>query len=139
MRISTKGRYALRLMLDLAREDSSAPVSLLKIAERQNISVKYLERIAGLLQKAGFIGASRGASGGYQLLVLPKDLKIGAILSATEGSLKPVACAEKTASGCVGCDTCATQRFFMGLDRVVDEYLYKTSLQDLLDSPCDNG
>ena len=94
MRISTKGRYALRLMLDLAMEENGKPVSIKDIAGRQGISEKYLEQIISSLNKAGYVKSVRGAQGGYLLKMEPKDYTVGMILRVTEGSLAPVDCAE---------------------------------------------
>ena len=93
MRISTKGRYALRLMLDLAMEENGKPVSIKDIAGRQGISEKYLEQIISSLNKAGYVKSVRGAQGGYLLKMEPKDYTVGMILRVTEGSLAPVDCA----------------------------------------------
>ena len=100
MRISTKGRYALRLMLDLAVHDTGENIALKTIAKRQDISGKYLEQIIGVLTKAGFVKSVRGSSGGYRLARSPKEYTIGDILRLTEGSLAPVACVEEGVENC---------------------------------------
>ena len=94
MKISTKGRYALRLMIDLAERSDGTPVSLKDVAKRQNISDKYLEQIISVLNRAGFVRSIRGAQGGYLLKKDPKEYTVGMILRLTEGSLAPVACIE---------------------------------------------
>ena len=95
MRISTKGRYAMQLMLDLARYNTGEPISLKDISKRQEISEKYLEQIISLLNKGGFVRSVRGAQGGYLLNRDPKDYKVGEILRITEGDLAPVACLDQ--------------------------------------------
>lgn len=94
MRISTKGRYALAVMLDLSIYDTGENISIKTIAKRLNLSGKYLEQVVGMLTKAGFVKSVRGSSGGYRLAKPPKDYTVGAILRLTEGSLAPVACVE---------------------------------------------
>lgn len=94
MKISTKGRYALRLMLDLALQDQEKPIRLKDVAARQEISIKYLESIAGVLAKAGYIRSLRGAQGGYHLRYQADQYKVGDILRLTEGSMAPVECLE---------------------------------------------
>ncbi|MGM9629680.1 RrF2 family transcriptional regulator [Butyricicoccus sp.] len=94
MRISTKGRYALAVMLDLSIYDTGENISIKTIAKRLNLSGKYLEQVVGMLTKAGFVKSVRGSSGGYRLAKQPKDYTVGAILRLTEGSLAPVACVE---------------------------------------------
>ena len=92
MKISTKGRYAIRLMLDLASDTSGKPVSLNDIASRQQISEKYLEQIISVLNKAGYVKSIRGPQGGYQLVKKPEEYTVGMILRTTEGDLAPVSC-----------------------------------------------
>ena len=100
MKISTKGRYALRLMIDLAENSTGDPISLKDVAKRQGISDKYLEQIISILNKAGFVKSIRGAQGGYLLRKAPENYTVGMILRLTEGSLAPVACLEDDARGC---------------------------------------
>ena len=95
MKVSTKGRYALRMMLDLALNQTGEPVSLKDIAKRQEISDKYLEQIISVLNKAGYVKSVRGPQGGYQLTKKPEEYTVGMILRLTEGSLAPVACVEE--------------------------------------------
>lgn len=129
MNITTKGRYALRIMIDLAQQQQDVPVSLKGISERQGISMKYLEAIAAVLNKAGYIASSRGKNGGYRLTRKPEQYTIGAILKLTEGSLSPVSCLE---SGCPNSVGCITLPLWEGLDRRIDGYLNMVTLGDLL-------
>lgn len=129
MNITTKGRYALRIMIDLGQQKDGTPVSLKAISERQGISMKYLEAIANLLVKAGYIASSRGKNGGYRLTRTPEEYSVGELLRVTEGSLAPVACLE---SGCPNSAGCITLPLWEGLDRRIDEYLNKVNLGDIL-------
>ena len=108
MKISTKGRYALRLMIDLALNDGTKPVSLKDVANRQGISDKYLEQIISVLNKAGYVRSIRGAQGGYLLKKEPKEYTVGMILRLTEGSLAPVACIEDDEIICDRQEQCVT-------------------------------
>ena len=139
MKISTKGRYALRLMIDLAQHDAGGYIPLRDISKRQQISAKYLEQIVVQLSRAGFVISTRGAQGGYQLARHPSEYTVGDILRITEGSLAPVACLE---SGVVECDRsehCATLSLWQGLYKVINEYLDSVTLQDLIDSDMENA
>ena len=139
MKISTKGRYALRLMIDLAQHDAGGYIPLRDISKRQQISAKYLEQIVVQLSRAGFVISTRGAQGGYQLARHPSEYTVGDILRITEGSLAPVACLE---SGVVECDRsehCATFSLWQGLYKVINEYLDSVTLQDLIDSDMENA
>lgn len=130
MNITTKGRYALRIMIDLAQQSGEEAVSLKSISQRQEISMKYLEAIAAVLNKAGYIASSRGKNGGYRLTRSPREYIIGDLLKLTEGSLAPVSCLE---SGCPNSAGCITLPLWAGLDRHIDEYLGRVTLGDLLD------
>ena len=132
MRISTKGRYALRLMLDVAASGGTGYVSLKDVAARQNISPKYLEQIAGLLAKAGLLRSGRGAQGGYRLAKEPESYTVGSILRLTEGDLAPVACLAGEENRCERCDECPTLDFWSGLYAVVNDYIDRFTLADLL-------
>ena len=123
MKISTKGRYALRLMTDIAIYGGEGYVSLKDVAARQGISVKYLEQIAGSLSKAGLLRSSRGSQGGYQLTRAPEAYSLGSILRLTEGDLAPVACLEGPENHCERCDACATLDFWTGLYAAVNAYV----------------
>ena len=133
MKISTKGRYALRMMLDLAIYDTGEPVSLKDIAKRQEISEKYLEQIISVLNKAGFVRSIRGASGGYVLRRKPKEYTVGDILRLTEGSLSPVACVGEESEECVRSGDCVTVMVWEKLDKAINDVVDNISLQDLVD------
>lgn len=132
MKISTKGRYALKVMIELAKsEEEDQFISVRDLAKRQGISIKYLEQIISLLNKAGYLSVLRGASGGYKLLKKPEEYYIGDILKATEGELSPTYCL--TAQGkCSSKSTCETYAFWEGLDEVVNEYVNSKTLADLI-------
>ena len=138
MKISTKGRYALRLMIDLAQHDAGEYISLKEISGRQEISVKYLEQIVILLAKAGFLRSVRGPQGGYKLAKPPQEYKVGDILRLTEGSLAPVACLEHEPNECALYGECPTIAFWQGLAKVVNNYVDGITLQDLVPSSQDN-
>ena len=129
MNITTKGRYALRVMIDLAQHQQESVVSLKAISERQDISLKYLEAIVAVLNHAGYVESQRGKNGGYRLTRKPEDYTIGELLRVTEGSLAPVDCLD---SGCPHADGCITLPLWAGLDRRIDEYLRQVTLGDLL-------
>ena len=133
MKISTKGRYALRLMLDIALYGGAAPVRIKDIAARQEISAKYLEQIVSALVKAGYLKSIRGAQGGYQLMYSAKEYTAGAILRVTEGSLTPVDCLEGERNGCERADGCVTLRLWRELNDAINGVVDKYTLQDLLD------
>ena len=130
MMVSTRGRYALRVMIDLARHDTGVYIPLSEIAERQGISEKYLESILGVLSKAGYLLALRGKGGGYRLSRAPGEYKAGEILRLTEGTLAPVVCLEH-GRRCEQADCCPTLPLWEGLDRVIGEYLDRYTLADL--------
>lgn len=134
MKISTKGRYALRMMVDLAEHQGDGYVSLKDIAGRQDISKKYLEQIIPVLTRGGFLKVSRGAQGGYRLAKAPAAYTVKEILELTEGSLAPVACLGDEPLGCERSAFCATIGLWKGLQEVVENYLDGISLQDLLDN-----
>ena len=137
MRISTKGRYAMQLMLDLARYNTGEPISLKDISKRQEISEKYLEQIISLLNKGGFVRSVRGAQGGYLLNRDPKDYKVGEILRITEGDLAPEACLDQNSMECEKRTGCATVRLWQMIDDAVSSVVDKVTLQDLLDWSAD--
>lgn len=132
MKISTKGRYALRVMIDLAAHPEGAVISLRDIAERQGITLKYLEQIIPLLSRAGLLKSMRGSNGGYRLIRPPSAYTAGEILRAVEGSLVPVACLENEPNLCPRCGDCKTLPFWQGLARVIDNYADGITLEDLL-------
>ncbi|MDE6064967.1 MAG: Rrf2 family transcriptional regulator [Lachnospiraceae bacterium] len=132
MKISTKGRYALRMLLDLAEHQGDGYVALKDIAERQDISKKYLEQIIPLFNKSDILRTTRGFQGGYRLAKAPDACTVGEILRLTEGSLSPVACLEHTPIECERCNDCATLPVWQGLYRIINEYLDGITLQDIL-------
>lgn len=132
MMISTKGRYALRFMADLALNDSKGYISLKEVSRRQGISVKYLEQIAGILFRAGYIVSARGSRGGYRLGRMPEQCGVGDILRAAEGSLAPVACVSGEDSDCAKADQCLTRSFWLGLSQVIDDYVDSVTLADII-------
>ena len=131
MMISSRGRYALRVLLDLAADESGTYVPLDRIATREGISEKYLESILATLSRAGLVLALRGKGGGYKLTRKPEDYPIGEILRLTEKSLAPVACLEP-GTVCDRASGCPTYPLWQGLDRVIDDYLMAHSLADLM-------
>lgn len=134
MMVSTKGRYALRVLIDIAEHRNDGYISLKDVAERQEISMKYLEIIVAMLNKAGYLKSKRGKAGGYMLSGEPRDFNIGAILKLTEGSLAPVTCMEN--DGCISCkraSVCVTLPMWAKLDKLIDDYLEKISLEDLME------
>ena len=132
MIVSTKGRYALRVMIDLAEQHKQDRVPLKEIAERQEISQKYIEAIMTILSKNGFVDAVHGKGGGYKLNKKPEEYKVGDILRLTEGSLSPVACLEKGAEECPRKKNCRTLPMWTKLDELVEGYLDSISLADLM-------
>lgn len=132
MKISTKGRYALRLMLDLAINHTGSFIPLKAIAQRQQISDKYLEQIIHPLNKAGLVESARGAQGGYRLSRSPDRYTVGEILRTVEGSLAPVSCLDWD-SPCSKIDTCLTIGLYKRIQQAVDNVVDHTSLQDMLE------
>ncbi len=133
MKISTKGRYALRMLLDLAQHQENGYIALKDIAKRQGISKKYLEQIIPILNKSDVLTANRGYQGGYRLAKAPSKYTVGEILRLTEGSLSPVACLDHDPIECDRCDDCMTLPVWKGLDKVINEYLDGITLQDIID------
>ena len=130
MKISTKGRYALRVMIDLAVNDKGDYVSLKDISNRQEVSLKYLEQIMAMLNKAGYVKSTRGNNGGYRLAKSPEEYKVGDILRKTEGDLAPIACV--SGEECGKRENCKTFKFWQGLDNVINEYVDSKTLADLI-------
>ena len=133
MKISSRGRYALRTMVDLAQHSGEGLVTLKDVAARQELSQKYLEQIVTLLSKAGLVQGIRGPQGGYRLSRGPKDYNVAEILELVEGSLAPVKCLEADAQVCDRCASCATLDMWTGLYKVVTDYLGNVTLQDMVD------
>ncbi len=132
MMISTRGRYALRMMLDLAKHQSDGYVPLKEIAEREGISKKYLEQIIPELNRAGLLRTSRGAGGGYRLIKAPEEYTVGEIIRVTEGSMAPVSCLEGQENPCPRCSDCETLPIWQGLQKLVDAYLDGITLADVI-------
>ena len=134
MLISTKGRYALRVMIDLAEHQTEGYIPLKEVAQRQDISEKYLESIIKLLVKAGLLSGLRGKGGGYKLTRNPESYTVGSILRLTEDSLAPVSCLEPGASPCAKVAECRTISMWQGLDKVINDYLNNITIADLAKS-----
>lgn len=138
MKISTKGRYALRLMVDLAQNDNGENIALKDVAKRQNISLKYLEQIITTLTKSGYVISTRGSNGGYRLAHSPEYYTVGMILRLTEGSLAPVACLDGNVNTCERkCDCCTLfvwEKLYKSICDVVDNI----SLSDIIKRGADN-
>ena len=132
MLISTKGRYALRVMIDLAEHRSGEFISLKEIAQRQEISEKYLEQIVSVLNKAGFVRSSRGPQGGYRLMKKPEEYTAGMILKLIEGSLAPVACMDGDINDCPRQGKCATLRLWREIDEAISGVVERVTLADLV-------
>ena len=141
MKISTKGRYALRMMIDIAEHSDVERIPIKEISERQGISVKYLEQIVTNLTRAGLLRSGRGSGGGYSLTKAPDQYTVGDILRAIEGKLAPVACLEDEVNQCERRSGCKTLGFWQGLYKVIDDYVDSTTLQDFIKSEKtgDNG
>lgn len=138
MLISTKGRYALRVMADLAGHPSEGFIPLKEVAQRQEISEKYLEAIIKLLVRAKLLNGLRGKGGGYKLTRLPEQYTVGEILRLTEDSLAPVTCMEPNADVCPRAAACVTLPVWKGLDHVINAYLDGITLADLI-RQCEAG
>jgi len=134
MKISSKGRYALRMMIDLALNNNGEWISIKDVSERQGISVKYLEQIVTNLTRSGLLLSSRGPQGGYMLAKAPEQYTAGQILRVIEGKLAPVACLEGDTNICERRGICPTIHFWEGLYEVVNNYVDSVTLQDLANS-----
>lgn len=132
MIVSTRGRYALRVLIDIAEHSSEDRIPLKEIAERQDISQKYIEAIMTMLSKSGLVDAVHGKGGGYKLNRAPSEYKVGDILRLTEGTLAPVACLEKNAKPCSRESVCRTLSMWSKLDELVENYLDSVTLADLM-------
>ena len=132
MKISTKGRYALRMMYEVYISTQS-PVSLNEISEKQHISKKYLEQIVPMLTKAKLLKAVRGNKGGYKPVISASELSVAQVLQATEGSTAPVACLETAVNDCPYASECTTLFVWKGLFDVIENYLNSVSIQDIID------
>ena len=132
MKISSRGRYAIDLMVDLAIYDKGEPISVKDIAKREQISTKYLEQIVAMLHKAGMVSSIRGAQGGYRLRKKPEEYTVGSILRVTEGDLAPVSCVQEGASDCVHWNDCSTIKIWQKLNAAINEVVDSISLADLV-------
>ena len=135
MKLSTKGRYGLRAVLDLAINGKNEAVALSGIAERQDISISYLEQLIAKLKKAGIVNSIRGAQGGYILAKKPEEISVGDILRALEGDLNPVDCAEIIGSGssCTGADLCVTKYVWMRISDSINNTVDTMMLSELME------
>ncbi len=133
MKISTKGRYALRIMIDLGIHGQEKCIPLKEISERQGISIKYMEQIMPMLTRVGYVKSYRGNNGGYRLSHKPEEYKVGQILRATEGSLSPISCVEDEQNKCPRYNNCMTVDFWLGMSKVINEYADSYTLADLLE------
>ena len=133
MMISTKGRYALRIMVDVAQHDGEMPVSVREIAQRQDISGKYMEQIISVLTRSGLLRSIRGAQGGYHLAKSPEQITVGMILRAAEGSLAPVSCLDEDINHCEHAGRCTTLTVWERLKEAIDNVVDNTTLADLIE------
>ena len=133
MKLSTKGRYGLRAMIDLARYSEKEPVSISSIAARQDISERYLEQLVGLLKKAGLVRSIRGATGGYILAKNAEEISVGDVLRALEGSLEPVKCAAfYSEEGCMAADGCVTKYVWQKINESINATVDHMMLDELV-------
>lgn len=132
MLISTKGRYALRVMLDLAQNQSDGYIAMKKVAERQGLSLKYIERIMPVLSKNNYVEGVHGKGGGYHLSKEPKEYRVGDILRLAEGDLAPVTCLSCNAEKCDRADTCPTLPMWTEFHKMVNNYFDGITLADLM-------
>ncbi|MBQ8604251.1 MAG: Rrf2 family transcriptional regulator [Oscillospiraceae bacterium] len=133
MMISTRGRYALRVMVDLTLQNAAGYIPLADVAERQEISEKYLESIVSSLSKKGLLDSIRGKSGGYKLNRHPSEYTVAEVLRATEGSLAPVACLNNSENNCPRKDNCPTLPMWKQLYRMTDSFFESVTIQQLAD------
>lgn len=132
MKISTRGRYSLRMMIDLAQNYDNGFVALKDISERQAISKKYLEQIIPFLNRSGLLLANKGHMGGYKLSRKPSEINIREILESAEGTLTPVSCMDNNPNICEKCDDCVTLPIYKGLYEVVNKYFEGITLEDII-------
>lgn len=141
MKISTKGRYALRMIIDLAIHQEDGYVALKTIAERQDVSKKYLEQIVPILNRGGVLITNRGYQGGYMIAKAPDKITVGEVLRLTEGAIAPVSCIDSPL-GHVNCDRsadCPTLPVWIGLTKVINDYLDNITIQDIIDQSNPNS
>ena len=132
MMVSTRRRYALRVMVDLAEHSDGGYIAMKEVAARQSISLKYLERILPLLVKNGLVAGVQGKGGGYRLTRAPKDYRVGEILRLTEGDLAPVACLDCNAEPCQRMADCRTLPMWNELNTIINDYLDRKTIADLM-------
>ena len=132
MKISTKGRYALRLMVDMAMHNNGENISLKEISARQDISVKYLEQIIAMLNRAGFVKSERGSNGGYRLTRKPEEYTVGMILRMTEGSLSLVSCVDSDGAGCDRFESCTTFSVWKKISDAINGVVDNITVADLV-------
>ncbi len=132
MLVSTRGRYALRVMIDLAEHQNGGYTPMKDVAQRQEISLKYLERILPVLAKNGLIEGVQGKGGGYRLTRLPKEYRVGDILRLTEGDLAPVSCPECSAKTCDRAGACRTLSMWTGVQNLINNYFDGVTIADLM-------
>ncbi len=135
MKFSTRGRYALRVMVDLAENNTGEYIRLKDISKRQGITIKYLEQIMPLLTKAGYVSSLRGNAGGYRLSRPAEQYTVGDILRTAEGSLSPISCLEDTPNSCPRCHECTTLPFWEGLQKTINTFADSYTLADLIPAP----
>lgn len=138
MKISTRGRYSLRMMTDLAQHYNEGFIALKDISARQNISKKYLEQIIPFLNRSNLLLANKGHMGGYQLPKHPSEITVWEILESAEGSLNPISCMDNTPNLCENAPNCLTLPIYQGLYDVIHDYLNKITLQDVISRTPDN-
>ncbi len=138
MKITTRGRYALQVMIDLVEQKSDEYIRLDDIAERQGISEKYLESIIASLSKNGLVIGMRGKGGGYRLAKKPEECTVGSVLKITEGSLAPVNCLDES-NPCGSASSCKMLPMWQRLDKLIDDYLESVTIYDLVEGNCKNG
>lgn len=134
MLISTRGRYALRVLLDLAQHQGDGYIAMKKVAERQGLSLKYIERIMPALSKNNYVEGVHGKGGGYRLSKTPKEYRVGDILRLTEGDLAPATCLQCNAEKCERADTCPTLPMWTKFHNMVNNYFDNITLQDLMNN-----
>lgn len=132
MNITSKGRYALQVMLDLGQHYDEGFISLKTVADRQDISMKYLEGIVGTLKKAGLLESTRGKDGGYRLSRVPEEISVGAVIRCTEDKTAPVSCIKSGGVQCERASVCMTVPMWKELDDITNAYLDTVSIKDLL-------
>lgn len=137
MKISTKGRYALRMLIELAQRKEEGFIALKEIAAKQGISKKYLEQIVPIMNHSGLLLTNRGYQGGYRLAKEPSEVTVGMILRATEGSMAPVTCLENDQELCDRSEFCMALTVWKGLEKVINDYLDGITLQDILEKNSD--